>query len=168
MSDPDRMDFWWDEKSQQYIEGTPYGPVHRSETVKMDVPVKKKLEDVNTRFQHLSDLQDYLGDGLLAVQNSIARYSNPTDVTRKTQLEGALLFLDAYEKQMANYDGEKPTFNKMLDENSPSKVTLDEIKSDRAAAAERAKAAKISEAQQGNGQLLLGPSSLDEDTPLSS
>ena len=167
----DRMDFWWDDESQMYVEGTRFGPMkrERQENLKMEYTctVPKMMNDLGTRFRHIADFQEYLSEGLVAVTHSLGRYKNDSDLDRQKSLESALKLLNAYQNNLAEYDRQKFDFNQMLDECAPSKKVIDEIKSDRAAAAERAKAAKISEAQ-GNGQLLLGPSSLDEDTPLSS
>ena len=95
-------------------------------------PVKKSLEDTGTRFDHLNDLIDYLSDGLVAVTASLDRYKNETDSERKSKLEAALALLRVYQEQMAGYAGNKHSFHKMLDDCSPSKETLTQIREEQA------------------------------------
>src|ERR1035437_7099972 len=99
----DRMDFWWDDESQQYVEGSRYGPISRSKEPRMSEYVastKKTLDDMGTRFGHLADFQDYLSDGLVVVGNSLARYKNESDVERQKSLEAAVALLKVYQYNM--------------------------------------------------------------------
>lgn len=133
MPNDDVIHFYWNPKSRMYEEGDRmeldgeggYGPAYTA-------PEKKKLEDVSTRFVHLNDLTDYLSEGLIAVTNSLERYKNDSDVGRKAKLEGALSLIHIYQEQMANYSDQKWAFNRMLDENVPTKETLALIRQEKA------------------------------------
>ena len=142
-----------------FEEGDEIGPAYTA-------PVKKSLEEEGTRFAHLNDLIDYLGDGLIAVNNSLARYKNESDAARKTKLEGALALIQGYQEQMANYSGQKWAFNNMLDDCAPTRATLNAIKADRIKAAEDKKNAAIKAAQTGADPSRLFDGS--DDSPSSS
>lgn len=163
----DRMDFWWNEDTHQYEEGTQYGPIRRvrggytSMQDGVTVPSKKDLMDTGTRFQHLADFQDYLADGLQAVNCSLARYSNDTDEVRKRNLESAMKLLSIYQNNLAEMDKNKWDFNRMLDENAPTKEALNAIRIDEASVAETKKADEIRKAQGIGGQRALGPGESD-------
>jgi len=131
----DKIHFWWNPKTRMYEEGDEMGPDGEGDYgPAYTAPAKKKLEDSGTRFEHLNDFADYLGEGLIAVTNSLERYKNDSDVERKVKLEGALALIKVYQEQMANYAGQKWEFNKMLDENVPTRATLDAIRAERIAA----------------------------------
>ena len=135
MSESDRIDFWWDEDAQQYIEGSRYGPTRRGPKMVEYVQTSvKTMNDQGTRFIHLAEFQDYLSDGLVAVTNSLTRYANGADIARQKSLEAALELLKIYQYSLSGYDRKKFDFNQMLDANVPSKAVLDEIKKERAAA----------------------------------
>jgi hypothetical protein len=165
MTKNDAMHFWYNPKTKMYEEGDEMGPDGQGDYGPVYIaPTKKLLEDIGTRFAHLNDLTDYLGEGLTSVTNSLARYDNESDRTRKIKLEGALAFIRIYQDQMANYDGKKWEFNKMLDECAPTRATLDAIKADRIKAAEDKKNAAIKAAQTGaNPTRLLGEGSTSSD-----
>jgi hypothetical protein len=129
------MDFWWIDRTKQYEEGTQFGPKKESPMLEFTPSVPKMLNDLGTRFRMLNDFQDYLGDGLVAVQNSLARYDNESDQKRKDSLEGALKLLNVYMGNLAQYDQHKFELNKLLDEHVPSKAVMDAIKAERAAVA---------------------------------
>jgi hypothetical protein len=152
IEDPDsgeRVDFWWDDEAGQYVEGTRTGPIPREQKMEYDGTraVKKLLEDAGTRFEHLADFQDFLSDGLVAVENSLSRYKNDADIERQKNLAAALTLLKAYQYNLAQYDRKKFDFNTMLDlpECTASKEVLNEIKSDRKKAAEHTTVIKVSE-----------------------
>lgn len=128
----DLMHFWFNSETKMYEEGDEIGPAYTA-------PAKKLLEDGGTRFEHLNDLVDYLGEGLIAVNNSLTRYKNESDAVRKVKLEGALALIHIYQEQMANYSGQKGAFNKMLDTYVPTKETLALIRQEKL---EKAKADK--------------------------
>jgi hypothetical protein len=129
--------FRWDEKVRRYIPcteeegwesegGKPMelGPVYVP-------PTKKLLTDTGTRFEHLNDLLDYLGEGIIAVQNSLKRYDNENDALRLKRLESAATLIQIYQNQMANVDGEKWAFNNMLDKCAPERGVLETIRRER-------------------------------------
>lgn len=127
----DVMYYWYDQNRRKYVEceGTmELGPVYVS-------PARKSLEDVGTRFNHVNDLYDWLGDGLVAVTNSITRYNNEQDVVRKKKLEDCLLYLGIYRDQMAGIDGHQYAFNDMLDRCIPEPGVLAAIRKERIEAA---------------------------------
>ena len=119
-----------------------YGPAYTA-------PEKKKLEDVGTRFAFLIDLTDYLDEGLIAVNNSLTRYKNESDINRKIRLDGALVLIHVYQEKMANYAGEKWTFNRMLDECAPTKEALALIRAEKI---EKANGQKPEQKSLGDGK----------------
>jgi hypothetical protein len=131
------MHFWYDPNRRAYVEVT------AEESAKRDaiggvtmveytgyVGTKKKLEDTGTRFQFLNDFLDYLGEGLIAVTNSLERYDNDIDKVRKVSLEKAIKLVQVYQDQMANRDGSKWDFNSMLDKCVPERGVLETIRKD--------------------------------------
>ena len=120
-----------------------YGPAYVA-------PAKKKLEDAGTRFEHLNDLVDYLGEGLISVINSLDRYKNDSDVERKAKLEGALTLIKIYQEQMANYAGRKWDFNRLLDECVPSRESLDLIRQEKLEKAQQKKLGAGNDSKRGN------------------
>ncbi len=129
--------FWWDNNLNRYIECseeeawareegnmsedyTP-GPVYAP-------PTKKLLTDTGTRFDHLNDLLDYFGEGLLAVTNSLLRHDNESDELRKKRLENTITLIQIYRDQLANVDGQKWDFNNMLDKCVPERGVLEAIR----------------------------------------
>ncbi len=94
-------------------------------------PAKKMLTDIGTRFNHLNDLLDYLDEGVIAVTNSLKRYKNESDETRLKRLESAIILIQIYQSQMANWDNEKWSFNKMLDNCVPELGVLESIRKER-------------------------------------
>jgi len=91
-------------------------------------PVKKLLTDVSTRFNHINDLLDYLNDGLVAVENSLERYENAKDHTRRKKLIDALSLVRLYQEQLANMDGCKWDLNNLLDKCVPERGVLEGIR----------------------------------------
>jgi hypothetical protein len=92
----------------------------------------KSLEDLGTRWQHLSDFQDYLANGLQAVTNSLTRYDNKMDVARKKGLETAIELLEVYETVMANFEIKKwDMYRNVLDKCVPSREVLAAIKAEK-------------------------------------
>jgi hypothetical protein len=100
------------------------------------LPQRKKLEDQGSRFQHLADFQDYIGDGLLVVNNSYSAHKNAADKMRGAQLEIVLRFTTAYQESLAldktgrNYMAQKFDINRLIDSNQPSKETLATIRTE--------------------------------------
>jgi hypothetical protein len=122
----------WDADSRKYIECTEDewraegqgGPVY--------TPSKKKLlEDVDTRFNHLGDLIEWLNEGIEAVQNSLSRYNNKNDEVRLAGLQNTLTFVYTYRDVLANVDAEKWGLNQMLDQCAPDKSILEQIRRER-------------------------------------
>src|SRR5271166_5499319 len=89
---------------------------------------KKSMDDTGTRFQFLSDFQDYLSDGLLAVNNSLARYNNDTDAVRKKSLESALSLLNAYQERLSGMERDGYALNNLLDSCAPDKKIIAAIR----------------------------------------
>ncbi len=108
------------------------------------LPQRKKLEDQGSRFQHLADFQDYIGDGLLVVNNSFRSHANAADKMRGAQLEIVLRFTTAYQESLAldktgrNYTAQKFDINRLIDSNQPSKETLATIRTEIQTAAKTA------------------------------
>jgi hypothetical protein len=102
-------------------------------------PVQKKLEDQGTRFRHLADLQDFIGDGLFSVENSAYR-NTQQNLIRKNFLGGILSFITAYQESLAldkhgrNYGQQKFDQNRLIDANVPTKAALDAMRLDLAGA----------------------------------
>jgi hypothetical protein len=91
-------------------------------------PEKRSLTDMGTRYEHLGDLLDYLNNGLVAVNYSIARYTNANDDQRKIRLESAIALVNIYRDQLANIDGNKWNLNNMLDKYVPERGVLEGIR----------------------------------------
>ncbi len=91
-------------------------------------PVKKLLTDTGTRFAHISDLIEYLEEGLLAVENSLQRYANEKDSRRRDRLTATIALVHIYQESMANMDGYKWDLNNMLDRCVPERGVLEEIR----------------------------------------
>ena len=95
------------------------------------VAPEKKLEDVGTRFQHISNFQEHIEAGLIAVTNSLAKYANETDVIRKAKLEACLAFIKAYQESLAGYESKKWDFKRMIDACEPSRTVIAAIKAEK-------------------------------------
>jgi hypothetical protein len=108
----------WDSEKEDSVE---LGPVYTP-------PVKKLLTDAGTRFNHINDLLDYLNDGLVAVENSLERYENAKDHTRRKKLIDALSLVRLYQEHLANMDGYKWDLNNMLDKCVPERGVLEGIR----------------------------------------
>src|ERR1019366_3043450 len=95
-------------------------------------PVQKKLEDQGTRFRHLADLQDFIGDGLFSVENSSYR-NTKENLIRKNFLGGILSFVTAYQELLAldkngrNYGAQKFELNRLIDAASAAPKAPKEI-----------------------------------------
>jgi hypothetical protein len=128
--------YWYDPKLKQYVECSADEAWKREgeEEKNMElgpayVPtVKKTLDDEGTRFIHISDLIDYLNDGLCAVENSLARYENTNDHLRKKRLENAIILVQNYRDFLANRDGQKWAMNNLLDACVPERGVLEGIR----------------------------------------
>lgn len=92
---------------------------------------KKSLEDVGTRFSHVNDLLDYLGDGLIAVNNSFKMYKNENDKLRADRLQTAIIMIEVYRDHLANRDGNACDFNLMLDSCAPDKAVMLQIRQEK-------------------------------------
>lgn len=138
MSD-DIVHFQYDNYLKQYIECTAEHAWEQEGSMELGnayvPPVKKLLTDTGTRFDHINDLLDYLGDGLLAVTNSLARYANENDALRKKRLENSIVLIEIYRDQLADVDDHKWEFNNMLDKCAPARGVLEEIRKERIEAA---------------------------------
>lgn len=66
-----------------------------------------KLEDVGTRYQHLTELQDIWAQGVEALKQSYNRYPNPKDQLQLAQVEAALKLLKIHQEQLANWERKK-------------------------------------------------------------
>jgi hypothetical protein len=150
MAKNDTIHFWWNPKTRMYEEGDEMGPSGEGDYGPVYTPpAKKKLEDQGTRFEHLNDLLDYLGEGLIAVNNSLERYKNENDELRKKRLESSITLIKIYQDQMANIDGQKYDFNRLLDSCAPERGVLEAIKDERIA---KARAEKIDKAEKAAGE----------------
>jgi hypothetical protein len=65
---------------------------------------KKTLQDVGTRWEHLSDLLDNWSIGVEVVRQSYARYPNDKDKLRLAQLEAAVKIIKMETDRLAEYD----------------------------------------------------------------
>lgn len=136
----DRLDYWWNDQTGQYELGTQFGPLENKPSMNYKMPEppkpakKKLLTDVDTRYNILGDLLEFLDDGLIAVTHSLTRYSNDTDAERKRKLEGAIVMVRSYQEKMSDMAAEKWKMNKLLDECVPPAAVLAEIRSTRIAA----------------------------------
>lgn len=101
-----------------------------------DTTIRKKLEDRGTRFEHLADFQDYVGEGLLAVTNSFRTYKNDSDKIKLVQMESVMRFIQKYQELLAldkdgrNYSGQQFDMNRLLDANVPTKEVLAAIRTE--------------------------------------
>lgn len=151
------MHFQYDPYIKAYIECTAEQAWEKEGSMELGnayvPPVKKLLTDTGTRFEHINDLLDYLGDGLLAVTNSLARYDNENDALRKKRLENSIILIEIYRDQMANVDGQKWEFNNMLDKCVPARGVLEEIRKERIEAAKSKQMARPLEETSEDGGL---------------
>ena len=108
-----------------------HGLTHMPGVAKFIPAAERKLDDVCTRYQVLSDLLDYLGDGLLAVTNSLVRYKNDFDYTRQRNLEGSIKLVQVYMERLGEMDRGKWEMNKVLDQCVPAKDVLEAIRKER-------------------------------------
>ena len=110
----------WDDSTRRWVDTYTKKPVARP-----------KLEDIGTRFQHLADFQEYVAMGVDVVEKSLARHDNEADVNKKRGLEAAMVYLQAYQEQLANYDGLKWKLHEVLDSCPPDENIIEEIRSAR-------------------------------------
>ena len=73
------------------------------------------MENIDTRFRHLIDYQNWLEDGLFAVEVSLARYRNQTDLIRQARLISSIALLTAYQDLQSNYNIKRHAVNKVID-----------------------------------------------------
>jgi len=137
------MYFWWNPKTRMYEECDEMGPDGEGDCGLVYIPAKKKLEDTGTRFEHLNDFLDYLENGLVATNNSLERYKNENDELRKKRLESAIALIKIYQDQIANVDGQKYDFDRLLDSCAPERGILETIKNEHIEAARKAKIDKV-------------------------
>ncbi len=131
----DEIHYRYDGKRQQYVEcsaGEAWDREEKGGSMELGPayipPAKRLLTDVGTRFEHLNDLIDYLGDGLVAVTNSLVRYENTNDELRKKRLEASVTLVSIYREQIANIDGSKWDLNNTLDKCVPERGFLEGIR----------------------------------------
>lgn len=87
-----------------------------SVAVKEPQVAPKNLLDTGTRWEHWVELLESFEHGLEAVNNSLARFSNPTDKQRKRSLEGAVFLIANQITKLADYDKHKLKLKKVIDE----------------------------------------------------
>lgn len=76
---------------------------------------KMSLQDVDTRYKHLSELLDLWRDGL-DIHIRFMREYNDVDKAKKTKLENAIELLTLHLDLLGNFRGsEAASFNRMLD-----------------------------------------------------
>jgi hypothetical protein len=134
----DEMHYRYDSKLGQYVECSAEEAWDREDNGgSMELgptyipPNKRLLTDAGTRFEHISDLLEYLNDGLVAVNFSLSRYTSANDDQRKVKLEGAIALVNVYRDQLANLDGNKWNLNSLLDKCVPEKGVLEGIRRER-------------------------------------
>ncbi len=125
---------YWYHPEKGYVECSAQDAWDAEERGSMDLgpaytaPVKKLLTDNGTRYGHISDLLEYLNDGLIAVEASIRTYETMKDQQRRTRLVGAIALVKIYQESLANMDGYKWDLNNMLDRCVPERGILEEIR----------------------------------------
>ena len=76
---------------------------------------KMSLQDVDTRYRHLTELLDLWNDGL-AIHGRFMSADSPTDGVKKKKLEYAIELLTQHMDLLGNFRGsEAASFNRLLD-----------------------------------------------------